>query len=150
MEFISGSAKQTQKLGKIILAKIKKATTVPAKVGTVVCLWGELGSGKTTLTQALARELGVKARVISPTFVLMKNYQLKTRDYKLLVHIDAYRLEHEDELLKLGWQEIISDPKNLIFIEWPEKVKKIIPRKRFDVHLKHLGKNKRKIKVVKH
>ena len=85
----------------------------------IVALSGDLGAGKTTLAQAIARELGVKESVISPTFVIMKSYPIVRGPYKQLIHIDAYRLNSETELEKLGWAELAGDPKNLILIEWP-------------------------------
>ena len=76
----------------------------------VFTLTGALGAGKTTLTQAIARELGITERLVSPTFVIMKLYQIKDSRFKHLIHIDAYRLNSCDELLKLGWNDIIADP----------------------------------------
>lgn len=90
-------------------------------------LAGNLGSGKTTFTQAVAKALGVNEGVTSPTFVIEKIYKLSGQVFDRLIHIDAYRLESGRELLQLGWHEISSDPKNLIMIEWPERVADILP-----------------------
>lgn len=98
------------------------------KHATVVCLSGDLGSGKTSFVKELARLFGIKKdEVTSPTFVIEKIYKIKHTFFNHLIHIDAYRLEKEHELETLGWGEIVSDPKNLICIEWPENVKGIIP-----------------------
>ena len=95
----------------------------------MVGLEGELGAGKTAFTQAVARHLGVKSKVRSPTFIIIKKYPLKkAQGRKFLYHLDAYRLKNEKELLALGWPEIIKDPGHLVFIEWPEKVRKAMPR----------------------
>ncbi len=102
---------------------------------TVVGLYGELGAGKTTFVQAAAKALGVREKVKSPTFLIMKSYQLPhlpiggqaTTFYRLLVHIDAYRLKHSEELQKLGFSELLRDPYNLIFVEWADKVSAILP-----------------------
>ncbi len=101
---------------------------------TLVTLSGELGAGKTTFVQGIARALGVEETVSSPTFVLEKIYALPKRDlvgpflgFKRLVHIDAYRLKGAHELEVLGWQELIADPANLILLEWPERVAEAIP-----------------------
>lgn len=93
---------------------------------TVVGLLGDLGSGKTTFTQALARNLGVTERVTSPTFVIEKIYPVKSR-FSKLIHIDAYRLNKPDELAHLKWSEVISDPSNLILIEWADRVLSLLP-----------------------
>ncbi len=104
---------------------------------TVVTLSGDLGAGKTTLTQGIAREFGIKEKVVSPTFVIIKKYKIKNPKWETLVHIDAYRLEKNEEMLNLGWQEIIQNPKNLVFLEWPEKISKIIPNKITKIKLRH-------------
>ncbi len=117
---------------------------------TVVALSGDLGAGKTTFTQHVARALGVEEVVVSPTFVIQKVYALpreipRLRDslrsnnvlgaesraagqsFDRLVHVDAYRLEGAHELKKLGWAELLADPGNLILIEWPERVSEALP-----------------------
>jgi len=104
---------------------------------TVVTLSGELGAGKTTFAQGIARALGVEETVSSPTFVIEKIYQLSGQRFEKLIHIDAYRLKNQHELDVLGWKEIITEPKNLIVLEWPERVAEAIPenaiRIRFDI-----------------
>ena len=112
---------------------------------TIVALSGDLGAGKTTLTQAIARKLGVKESVISPTFVIMKIYDTKHAAYTQLVHIDAYRLNSSTELERLGWRELIADPKNLILVEWPEKVPEAIPKSARRVALAHENEETRSI-----
>lgn len=113
---------------------------------TVVALSGDLGAGKTTLTQQIAGLLGVKEAVISPTFVIMKIYGLSKQKWKHLVHIDAYRLESEKELELLGWHEMINDSSNLILIEWPEKVPGLTKDALF-VSLSHKDEHTREILV---
>ena len=104
---------------------------------TIVALSGELGAGKTTFVQAMARALGVEDAVTSPTFVLEKVYELQGQAFERLIHIDAYRLKGARELEALGWQELIATPGNLIVLEWPERVAGLIPndaiRIRFDI-----------------
>jgi len=103
-------------------------TLVPQKGrATLVTLRGELGAGKTAFTQAVARALGVAEIVTSPTFVLEKIYLLSGRQFKRLIHIDAYRLEKGSELAPLGFDELMHDEGNLILLEWPEKVEGALP-----------------------
>ena len=101
------------------------------KVGArVLALSGNLGAGKTAFTKMLAGILGVPGEITSPTFVIMKRYSLldiSHAGFKNLIHIDAYRLESGNELLKLGFQNMLADKENLIVIEWPERVPLVIP-----------------------
>jgi tRNA threonylcarbamoyladenosine biosynthesis protein TsaE len=94
----------------------------------LIGLSGELGAGKTAFVQHAARELGIEASVASPTFVIEKIYPIEGNPkFDRLVHIDAYRLEKGSELLALGWVESYKDPRNLILLEWPERVRDILP-----------------------
>lgn len=94
----------------------------------VLALSGDLGAGKTTFTQYLAKELGVNETVTSPTFVIMKKYPLPNdTQFKYLVHIDAYRLESPEELLVLNLNTELHDKGNLVVIEWAEKVAALLP-----------------------
>ena len=90
---------------------------------TIVALQGNLGAGKTVFVKGTAQALGVTEEVTSPTFVIEKIYKLREGSpWKQLVHIDAYRLEGEEELQTIGWADIATDPNNLIMVEWPEQV----------------------------
>lgn len=89
---------------------------------TLVTLSGELGAGKTTFTQAVAKALGVEDLVTSPTFVLEKIYKPQGKGFSRLIHIDAYRLKNSLELGALGFDEVMGDPGNLVMLEWPEHV----------------------------
>lgn len=127
-------------IAKVVLDLLQPITSrLKPHQATVVALSGELGAGKTSLTQEIARQFGIKENVNSPTYVIMKKYKipLSTYGFRLLIHIDAYRLESEQELEKLGWQEIIAEPENLILIEWPERVKKLIPKDAVRISLEH-------------
>ena len=104
---------------------------------TVIALQGELGSGKTYFAQAFGKVMGVKENMPSPTFVIMKSYDIDWRGFKKLIHIDAYRLEKEEELLNLGWEALLKDQENIILIEWPERVEGIIPKDSKRIHFQH-------------
>ena len=94
---------------------------------TLVTLSGDLGAGKTTFTQAVARALGVMDRVTSPTFVLQKSYNLENTAFKKLVHIDAYRLESGKDLVPLTFADTLADASTLVMLEWPEMVVNGLP-----------------------
>lgn len=106
---------------------------------TIVTLSGELGAGKTTFVQGIARSLGVEEVVTSPTFVIMKIYELVNQPFKRLVHMDAYRLKGKEHLRVLGWDALVADPANLICIEWPEKIGGAIPQGAIRVTLRYSG-----------
>jgi tRNA threonylcarbamoyladenosine biosynthesis protein TsaE len=94
----------------------------------VIALKGDLGAGKTAFTKALARVLGVHEQVTSPTFVIMKSYDTSLYErFTKLTHIDAYRIESEDELRVLGFETLLGDPERLVVIEWPERLPGLIP-----------------------
>ena len=126
MQVLSKSSKQTKKVSKIFAKELIK--TKPGKGAFVVALQGNLGAGKTTFTQGFLRGLGVKSKITSPTFVLVKNYKLRIMNYERVYHIDCYRIKAAKEILDLNWKEMISNPKNIILIEWPERISKIIPK----------------------
>ncbi len=94
---------------------------------TVLALRGDLGAGKTTFTQYLAKALNVTELVTSPTFVIMKGYELEGQAFDQLVHIDAYRIEAEEELEVLGFKTLLTMPRTLIVIEWSEKLPNLLP-----------------------
>ena len=94
--------------------------------GEVVALIGELGAGKTIFTKGMARGLGIKERVQSPTFLLMKIYDVKKQKIKFLVHVDAYRLGSAAELVDIGILDWLGRPDTVAAIEWADKVPEIL------------------------
>lgn len=90
----------------------------------VIGLYGDLGSGKTALTKAIAKNMGVSEEITSPTFVIAKFY--KGKDMRL-IHIDAYRLHNGGEIAKLGFLEWVKEPNTIIVVEWPENIKEVMP-----------------------
>ncbi len=146
MKIISKNEHETAEVAKGFLKKLFYEYTHP-KHASVVALSGNLGAGKTTFTQALGKHLKIKRKVNSPTFVIMKKYPIKTPHHKTLIHIDAYRLKNEKELEKLGWTEIVSNPENLICIEWPENVAKALPKKHHKIKISHTKEGHRKFEI---
>jgi len=143
---VTKSAQETQKLGEKIANQL-----IIKRQPLIIALTGELGSGKTTFLQGLAKGLGIKERILSPTFIMMRQYPLVINHQPSIIsfyHIDLYRVEDEKDIEGLGLEEIWSDPENIIAIEWAEKIKKILPKKRIDIHFKYLKDDKREIKVT--
>lgn len=145
MDYVTQSAKETQKLGENFAREILLRRG--NKKAIVIALEGELGAGKTTFTQGFAKALGIKG-IRSPTFVLMKSYKLKAKSYKLMYHIDCYRAKDHRDLETLGLKEVFSEPSNIVLIEWAERVIKILPKDITKVHIDHLSLNNRKIIIT--
>lgn len=98
------------------------AQSILARTPSVVALVGPLGAGKTTLTQALARAMGVAGRVTSPTYVLQQVYRAAHPAYSTLVHVDAYRLRGENELPALDIPHWATLPRTLVVVEWADRI----------------------------
>lgn len=115
------------------------------KGGEVIGLIGDLGAGKTTFTQALAKALGVTAIVNSPTFVLMKVYGVDQGSIKELIHVDAYRLTQGSELENIGLTDYISRPDVLVVIEWADRIKDYLPKNTKYYHFVSTSESSREI-----
>lgn len=144
MEVITTSAKETKNLGE------KYGTgLVRANRSVILALGGDLGSGKTTFLQGFAKGLGIKRRVVSPTFILMRKYDIERG--RVFYHIDLYRLDESagEELANLGFDEIIGDPTSIVAVEWAEKAQKDLPKETVWIDFEYVDKNKRKIESNK-
>ncbi len=115
------------------------------KEALIVGLSGDLGVGKTVFVKAAAQELGITATVTSPTFVIEKIYKISKPPYSLLIHIDAYRLNSCEEMNHIGWNTIQKDPKNIIFIEWADRVEACMPTGAVWITIEHMSEDVRKI-----
>jgi len=120
---------QTKKLGEILAKKFLK--TKLKKTALVIGLEGNLGGGKTTFLQGFAKGLGIKKRILSPTFIIVKRFQVSGFRFQYFYHIDCYRIQKLKEILDLGFKKIISNPQNIVAIEWADRIRKILPRETF-------------------
>lgn len=147
--YTTKSASQTQKLGELLAKEILKSS--PKEKAVALALRGDLGGGKTTFLQGFARGMGIKEKVLSPTFVILKKFTIQQKGrssilaYKYFYHIDCYRLKEEKDILGLGIKDILKNPENVVAIEWPEKIKKILPKALVKINFKFIDKNKREI-----
>lgn len=138
----------------ITLAETKKLAITLAnslKGGEVIGLVGQLGVGKTTFVQFLALALGVKEKVLSPTFVLMKVYNTTNAKIRTMVHADAYRLNNSAELKNIGLEEYLGRNDSVVLIEWADKVKDILPKDALIISFKEgVEKNQRIVRIITH
>jgi len=135
MDFISHSENDTNKFAK------KIAKNVVA--GDILALFGELGSGKTTFTKYLAKELGISENITSPTFVIEKRYVAKSKDTEL-IHIDCYRMD-EKSVEQHYLNDLFADNNSIKVIEWSEKIEKYLPEGIKKIKFEYQGENERKI-----
>ena len=117
------------------------------KSGGVVLLFGDLGSGKTTFAQGVAWGLGIKDRILSTTFILVRSHKVKGDRIKKMNHIDLYRIEKQTEIAGLGLNEIIDEEGTITIIEWADKLLDFKQDKGYRIYFKHLNGNKREIKI---
>ncbi|MBI5619696.1 tRNA (adenosine(37)-N6)-threonylcarbamoyltransferase complex ATPase subunit type 1 TsaE [Candidatus Gottesmanbacteria bacterium] len=150
------SAQETAALGKELAIQLKTQNAElndqkRGQVGaTTICLYGELGSGKTTFAQGFAKGLGITSRLLSPTFIIVRRYQVSnTSDF--LYHLDLYRVGGEKDLYDIGIAEILADTGSYVLIEWAEKLTKNLPEKRIDIWftVRENGKHHIKIRQTK-
>ncbi|MFA5871764.1 MAG: tRNA (adenosine(37)-N6)-threonylcarbamoyltransferase complex ATPase subunit type 1 TsaE [Parcubacteria group bacterium] len=162
------NAAQTGKLGEMLAQELRG--------GEIICLSGELGSGKTTFAQGVLKGLGAKGPYTSPTFLVMKHYKKEITNSKTQIpnkfkisksqfqkkyqmldtryqiqniyHIDAYRVGAKD-ILDLGWEEIIAGRNNIVIAEWAERIRSIVPKDAVWMKFEYNKENTRKISIAK-
>ncbi len=110
---------------------------------------GDLGAGKTTFVQGIAKGLKIKDKILSPTFVLVRSHAIESEKFDTLNHIDLYRIDESSELDKLGISEFISTDASVTIIEWAEKLINFIPKKGYRIKFVYLGDSKREIEIEK-
>lgn len=143
------SPEETALLAKKILEKIRKERANQPARATILLLSGDLGSGKTTFTQGLARSLGISETVTSPTFIIEKIYKLENDpNFDHLIHIDAYRLEGKSEAELLNLKTLFADSRSLIAIEWPDNLGSDFPKEAVHLNFKFLNENEREVKGI--
>ena len=126
MVYISSSSAATKKLGFDLARKILRLG--PGQRARVLALTGDLGSGKTTLVQGFFCGLGVRRQATSPTFILMRRAALGRGKFRNVFHLDAYRLHKLSELQALELEPVMLNSKNIVLIEWAERIKRALPR----------------------
>jgi tRNA threonylcarbamoyladenosine biosynthesis protein TsaE len=152
MDIITKSANETSSIGSKVVSDI---VAIHSNTATVLALSGDLGSGKTTFVSGLAHDLGIKSRIVSPTFVISKEYAVsseKLPTIHTLVHVDAYRLDDPsklDDSVVHHLNELWNQSGYLIVIEWAENISKFIPKFAVWLSFSYINDTDRKIQIIK-
>lgn len=143
MKYISRNEKETYQIAAKLAKKLKG--------GEIIALEGDLGAGKTTFVKGLAKALGIKQHVTSPTFVLMKVYAISHKPLAIsqLVHVDCYRLDEPQELFYLGLEEYLNKPEAVVIIEWADKIRNYLKKFKKVIWITIKIKDKQRIFLVK-
>ena len=158
-KFVSGNPEESRKFAGYLAEKIltERRTENDA---LVLALYGDLGSGKTTFARTFAEGLGVKEKIKSPTFIIFRKSKIpaspagrenkgwREKGFLYFYHFDIYRIHNEKEILNLGWEEIISNPKNIVLVEWADKIENILPKNCVKINFKHLKGDKREMEIA--
>ena len=151
-KFVSNNPEESRKFARDLAKEIltERRTENDA---LVLALTGELGSGKTIFAQAFAEALDVKEKIKSPTFIIFRKSKIadkkwREKGFENFYHFDVYRINNEKEILNLGWEEIISNPKNIVLVEWADKIEKILPKNSIKINFRHLKGDKREMEIA--
>ena len=134
-EFNSKSPEETEEVGGELLRRYGK--------DKIFCLSGPLAAGKTTLVKGLAREIGIEKTIVSPSYVLLREYE---GDYQLF-HLDLFRIQTGNEFIEAGLDDYLLDPGGTVAIEWADRIEDILPGNRVDVELELAGDDNRIIRA---
>ena len=139
-QIVTKNSKETFELGKKFGSSLKGRE--------IIAFSGEMGAGKTTFIQGMAQGIGIKNRIVSPTFILMRKYT-DINSEKILYHLDLYRLEGDIkvQVRDLGLFDIWMRENNIVAIEWAEKLKNDLPKETIWIKFENIGENERRIKL---
>lgn len=134
-QYRTRSAEKTQKVGEKFARKLSG--------GEVMALYGELGTGKTTFVQGLARGLGIKEQIVSPSYILVRQYGKNPK----LIHIDLYRLEKIRQVQDLGLGELFEDSDSIVVVEWADRMQSELPENYIKINFEFNNDSGRKITI---
>ena len=125
--YISHNTKETEEFAKNFASN--------AKPNDIYCLVGELGSGKTIIAKGIGKFFNVNDNVTSPTFTVLKSYDVNNKKIKKINHFDLYRIKNINELYNIGFEDILYEDNAISIIEWPEIAKDLIPKTAKIIHI---------------
>jgi tRNA threonylcarbamoyladenosine biosynthesis protein TsaE len=141
MDYISKNPAQTRQLAQKIAAGLHG--------GEVLCLYGQLGAGKTVFISGLINYFIPGKRVLSPTFIIVRHYHPASNKIANIYHVDLYRVSDETDIRGLGLVELLDQKKSIIAIEWAERLAKFLPKKRIDINIKIKDTTVRELQIKK-
>lgn len=152
--YTTNSSQQTKELGRKLAQKF--LSKGPQQKALVLGLIGDLGGGKTTLVQGFAEGLGIKQKILSPTFIILRKFEIRKEGpgrsnevkFENFYHIDCYRIEQAQEILDLDFKQIISDPKNIVVVEWADRIEEILPKTTLTLKFEIVNHNTREITII--
>lgn len=140
--YITESADETRQKGREFAARLKG--------GEVICLYGDLGAGKTVFASAVIDFFVPGRRVLSPTFIIVRHYPTYKHKIKEIIHVDLYRLESEKEVENVGLSQYIHRYDSVVLIEWAQKFGKLLPKERIDVRIVQTGEQEREFDIKRY
>ncbi len=147
ISLITNNPKETRIIAHLFLRALLKGYCfdLKRKKALIISLEGNLGSGKTEFMKGVGECLKIKKDIFSPTFLIMKRFPLKNKSkfFENLWHLDCYRIKNIKEIKTLGFKDIVNDKKNLIFVEWGNKIKTLFPKNYWRIKFKIIDRNKR-------
>ncbi len=129
------STKEMQSFARDVAKQLLGAK--PRQHAMVIGLVGDLGAGKTTFAQGFAKALGIRRRMLSPTFIIFRRYAISDLRFAGFFHVDVYRIKEPRELLTFGFKKIFADPRNIVLIEWADKVRDLLPHDTLWLRFEH-------------
>lgn len=128
--------------------KFAEDLSISLKRNDIVCLYGDLGVGKSVIARAIGNFFNVDTSIISPTFNILKTYNIKDAKIKKINHFDLYRIKNIDELINIGFEDYIYEDGSLNIIEWPEIAKDLLPDSVINIIIKRISDTKRSINFI--
>ncbi len=115
----------------------------------VICLYGDLGSGKTVFAKGFIQFFIPNQRILSPTFIIVRHYKIVNDKIKNIFHADLYRIDKIAEIECFEFMEYMNKSGNVVIIEWAERLQSLLPVQRIDIYIKNIGRNERQIEITK-
>lgn len=147
LNITSENSEETKQIAKFLINYLQDSYPHFTQQALVISLEGELGVGKTEFMKGIAQGLNLQQHIFSPTYLLMKSFPIPNSSYfQTLWHLDCYRLKSIQEIKLLGIEDILTTPENMVFIEWGDKIKQLLPSQVIRISFSYQKNNTRLIR----